>query len=405
MIRSWVLGLFAAGGVILGAATAGAEGPRPAAAPALPPFDAQTLFWSQAQREAGFPHMETLYASHTVKRGAHVHPLPAGKPLALTIEVDGKALSPEQYMAAQKTAGLLVIQDGRIRLERYALGYGPTGRWTSFSVAKSFTSTLVGAAIRDGYIQSVDDPVVRYIPGLKGSAYDGVSIRQVLTMTSGVKWNENYVDPKSDVAQLFTVKPDPGVDPTVSYMRKLPRESAPGTKWVYKTGETNLIGVLVAAATHKTLADYLSEKIWRPFGMEEDAAWLVDDRGQESGGCCLSVSLHDYGRMGLFMLGGGMAEGKPVLPDGWIAAATRKQADIGEPDLGYGYQWWTVDDGSYNAIGIYGQAIHIDPRRRLVVVISSAWPHAVGPAEQAARLALFIAVAKAVDRDKGQASN
>src|SRR3546814_2634731 len=126
------------------------------------------------------------------------------------------------------------------------LGYGPEGRWTSFSVAKSFTSTLVGAAVKDGYIKSLDDKVSAYIPGLKGSAYDDVSVRQLLTMTSGVKWNEDYTDPKSDVAQFNLQAPVPGEDITVSYMKRLPREAPAGSKWVYKTGETNLIGVLVS---------------------------------------------------------------------------------------------------------------------------------------------------------------
>jgi CubicO group peptidase (beta-lactamase class C family) len=365
-----------------------------------PHIAAEVLFWSQAKREQGFPHMEDVFPVHTVDRGDRVHPLPVGKPLDVSVTVDDRTQTLDAYMAAQKAAGVLVIQDGKIRLEKYALGYGPTGRWTSFSVAKSFTSTLVGAAVKDGYIESLDDPIVRYIPGLKGSAYDGVTIRQVLTMTSGVKWNEDYTDPKSDVAQFYTVKPDPGMDATVSYMRKLPREAAPGTKWVYKTGETNLIGVLVTAATHKTLADYLSEKIWKPFGMEQDAVWMIDDRGQESGGCCLSVSLHDYGRMGLFMLGGAVAAGKPVTPDGWVTAATHKQADIGAPGQGYGYQWWTEDTGAYDAIGIFGQAIHIDPKRKLVVVLSSAWPHATGHDLSIARRALFDAVDKALDAER-----
>lgn len=360
---------------------------------------AEVLFWTQAEREARFPHMERLFTTHTVKRRAHVHPLSMGKPIDVVIDLDGRTETVEQFMAEQKNAGILVLQDRRIRLEKYALGYGPEGRWTSFSVAKSITSTLVGAAIHDGYIKSVDDAVTRYIPGLMGSAYDGVSIRQILTMTSGVKWNEDYADPKSDVAQLYSVQPDSGVDPTVSYMRKLPREAAPGTKWVYKTGETNLIGMLVTSATHKTLANYLSEKIWQPYGMEQDAAWMVDARGQESGGCCLSASLHDYGRVGLFMLNGGVAGGKKMLPDGWIAAATRKEADTGSADRGYGYQWWTQDDGSFNALGIFGQAIHIDPMRQLVIVVSSAWPLATDHALQMARAALFAAVTQAVDAD------
>jgi CubicO group peptidase (beta-lactamase class C family) len=394
---------FAAAFVFVVASTAYAE-PAPIAQPtapaeARPRVAADTLFWSQAQKEAGFPHMEAFFATRTVKRGAHAHPLPVGKPLDVPVTVNGKAETVERFMAQNKNAGVLVIQDGKIRLEKYALGYGPTGRWTSFSVAKSFTSTLVGAAVKDGYIKSIDDPVTRYIPGLKGAAYDGVSVRQVLTMTSGVKWNEDYTDPKSDVAQFYTVKPDPGVDPTVSYMRKLPREAPPGTKWVYKTGETNLIGVLVTSATHKSLSDYLSEKIWKPYGMEQDGVWMVDERGQESGGCCLSVALHDYGRMGMFILGGGRAQGKAVVPDDWIQAATHKEADIGFPDEGYGYQWWTQDNGTFNAYGIFGQAIHIDPKRKLVIVVSSAWPHATDKDLQAARSTLFADVAKAVDAE------
>ena len=344
--------------------------------------------------------MEDRFDVHTVKAGARVTPLPAGAPLGdLQIKAGGRTLTVDQYMAEEKTAGLLVIQDGKVRLETYGLGHGPTRRWTSFSVAKSFSSTLLGAAIRDGYIKSVDEPVTKYLPGLKGSGYDGVSIRQILTMTSGVRWNEDYTDPKSDVARFFMVTPPPGEDPTVAYMKTLPREAAPGTKWVYKTGETNLIGVIVTAATHKTLADYLTEKVWGPAGMEQDAVWMVDTRGQEVGGCCLSVSLRDYGRMGMFMIGGAKGpDGKSIVPEGWIAAATRGGADTGWNGYGYGYQWWTRKDGTYDAVGIFGQLIHIDPARRLVVVINSAWAAADSDTHLPVRNALIDAVAAAADR-------
>jgi len=324
-----------------------------------------------------------------------------GRPLQLHIELDGRSLAIEDFMAEQMSAGILILQDGRIRLEAYSLGYSPEGRWTSFSVAKSITSTLVGAAIHDGYIGSIDDRVTQYIPALRGSAYEGVSVHQLLTMTSGVKWNEDYADPQSDVAKLYSVRPDAGMDATVSYLRKLPREAPPGVKWVYKTGETNLIGVLVSAATHQSLADYLSRKIWQPYGMEQDAEWLTDERGQEFGGCCLSASLHDFGRFGLLMLEGGAVNGKRIVPDGWIEAATRKQADTGVTGQGYGYQWWTQDDGSFDALGIYGQTVHIDPSRKLVVVICSAWPVATDPAHRHARAELIAAVNRAIDSDAG----
>jgi CubicO group peptidase (beta-lactamase class C family) len=390
-----VLALAAVAAVLIAA-------PAFAEAPAAKPETKSTaniLLWNEAQRIAGFPHMEDLYPVHVVKRGQHVHPLPKGKPLDFTIPIDDKALSLTDYMAAEHTAGVLVVKDGKIRAEAYGLGYGPTGRWTSFSVAKSFTSTLVGAAIKDGYIKSIDDPVTDYITGLKGSAYDGVTVRQLLTMSSGVKWNEDYTDMKSDVAQLALVPPDPGVDATVSYMRKLPREAAPGTKWVYKTGETDLIGVLVTSATHKTLADYLSEKVWTPYGMERDAVWMIDARGQEHGGFGISVSLHDYARMGELILADGRIKGRSILPKGWVEAATHKQEETGEPGGGYGYQWWTRDDGTVDARGIYGQMIHIDPKRNLVVVVNSAWPKATDRAFSQHRNALVRAISDAVDAE------
>jgi CubicO group peptidase (beta-lactamase class C family) len=324
------------------------------------------LFWSQAQRDANFPTMEKLFPGHIVKAGRKVRALKAGKPLQIPeAEVDS-------FIAAQNVAGLIVVQDGRVRLERYARGYGPRGRWTSFSVAKSFTSTLVGAAIRDGYIKSVDEPVTKYLPELAGSGYDGVTIAQLLTMTSGVRWNEDYTSPTSDVARMFMEAVPAGEDPTVHYMKKLPRESAPGSKWVYKTGETNLIGVLVMRATGKPLATYLSEKVWKPFGMEQDAFWMVDPTGHEVSGCCLSVSLRDYARMGLLALDGG----KGIVPATWFAESTRPHAGVGTPGFGYGYQWWTYPQGRFGAQGIFGQSIRVDPRTRTVVAISAAAPRA-----------------------------
>ena len=216
-------------------------------------------------------------------------------------------------MAGQREAGLVIVQDGKVRFERYGLGFDAAGRWTSFSVAKSFTSTLVGAAIEDGAIKSLDDKVSQYIPDLKGSAYDDVSVRQLLTMSSGVKWNEDYEDPNSDVARFNDAKPDPGVDATVSYMRKLPRAHPPGEVWSYNTGETNLVGVLVSSATHKTLSEYLQEKIWRPGGMEAEATWLLSSTGHEIGGCCLQAATRDFARMGLVVLANGHVGGKQIV--------------------------------------------------------------------------------------------
>lgn len=359
------------------------------------PKDLNVLFWTQDQRDRAFRTMETVprVVVNPIEAGDTAYPLPQGTPIDFGLDVDA-------HMAKQRNAGLIIVQDGKIRLEKYALGHDAAGRWTSFSVAKSFTSTLVGAAVKDGYIKSLDDKVAAYIPGLKGSAYDDVSVRQLLTMTSGVKWNEDYTDPKSDVAQFNLQKPVAGEDITVSYMKGLPREAPAGSKWVYKTGETNLIGVLVSSATGKTLSQYLSEKIWKPFGMEQDAVWMLGPTGHEISGCCMSASLRDYARFGQFILNGGVAGGVNVLPDDWLASATTKQAEIGVPGRGYGYQWWTNDDGSFAAQGIFGQGIFIDPKRKLVIASNGNWPTATDPeGVGAAREAFYKAVQAAVDRE------
>ncbi|VXD00039.1 serine hydrolase [Sphingomonas sp. AX6] len=329
----------------------------------------EILFWDQPTRERNFRNMEKIFPGYVVEAGSRVKALPAGVPLP----VDGATI--DAYMKANNVAGLIVLQDGRVRLERYGLGFGREGRWTSFSVAKSFTSTLVGAAIKDGFIQSVDEPVTRYIPELAGSGYDGVTIAQLLTMTSGVKWNESYTDPNSDVARMYATPAPAGMDATVAYMRTLPRETTPGEKFVYKTGETNLIGVLVSNAIgDRSIATYLSEKIWKPYGMEADAFWMTDPSGQEVSGCCLSVSLRDYARMGQFALEGGAG----LVPEGWIAEATRAHVTLNAAGFGYGYQWWTYPGEMYGGQGIFGQSITVDPKTRTVVAIVSAWPRATG---------------------------
>jgi CubicO group peptidase (beta-lactamase class C family) len=362
------------------------------------PTDRNVLFWTIPQRDAAFRALDALPAlakSNIIEAGDDVYPMPKGAPIKMSTDVDA-------YMKAQRTAGLVIVQGGKVRLEKYGLDFTAQGKWTSFSVAKSFTSTLVGAAIKDGHIKSIDDKVSVYIPDLKGSVYDDVSVKQLLTMTSGVKWNEDYEDKNSDVARFNDHKAEPGIDVTVSYMRTLKREAPAGSKWVYKTGETNLIGVLVSSAAKKKLSDYLSEKIWTPFGMEQDATWLLGSTGHEIGGCCIQASTRDFARFGVFILGGGKVAGKSIVPDDWLAPATSKQADIGAPGKGYGYQWWTYDDGSFAAQGIFGQGIFIDPKRDLVIASNSNWPKATDPdTVGAAREAFYKSVQIAVDAERG----
>jgi CubicO group peptidase (beta-lactamase class C family) len=363
--------------------------------------------WTQAEREWGFRNWDASVNARPVRKGSVVRALPTGPAIAALAPstIDGERL--DKFMRDYKTAGLLVLQDGKIRLERYALGHTAESRWTSFSVAKSLTSVLVGAALKDGYIKSIDDPITNYIKGLQGSGYDGATVRQLLTMTTGVAWNEDYTNPNADVYKLFRTPPTDGLDATTSYMRSvkpLPTlvRTLRGNPWLYNTGETNLLGILVREATKKPLAIYVSEKIWAAYGMEQDASWQLDVTDAEVGGCCLQATTRDFGRIGQFVLEGARVGGKDgvsIVPDGYLEASSRKQADIGAPGRGYGYQWWTRDDGTFDAVGIHGQIIHIDRTRQLVVVINSAWPRATGTDLAGARNALIDNIKALLDAE------
>jgi CubicO group peptidase (beta-lactamase class C family) len=378
------------------AAVAALVAASPAFAAEPLPSGASILSWTPEQQAVGYRSMEKIDPSRVIRRGPHVRPLPkAAAQIDPTWTWNGQPWSVAAYMAAMRTSGVIVLKDGKIVLERYGLGRMPRDRWTSFSVAKSVTSTLVGAAIRDGYIKSLDAPVTDYIRELKGSAYDGVSIRQLLTMTSGVKWNEDYSDPHSDVAQAGGRILEPGVNPIVSYMRRLPRADPPGTKWVYKTGETDLVGVLVSNAVGRPLANYLSDKIWRPYGMEADGVWTEDVAGHERGGSGISMTLRDYARFGQFMLEGGKAGGRDVLPPGWVADATSPHVQFAKGEgRGYGYFWW-LSPGAYAAEGIFGQEVIVYPADHVVIAINAAWLHADDDADWAAQARFAAALREA----------
>lgn len=282
--------------------------------------------------------------------------------------VEEKQHSLDDFMRHNHVAGLLVIKNGEVKQERYGLGNNDSSHWVSFSVTKSVTSMLLGAAIQDGFIASVDDLVTDYLPRLKGSAYDQVSLRDVLQMASGVAWNEDYADPNSDVATY------PGRNTVALYqfLGAKPRVAPPGTSFNYNTGETDLVGAIVRAAIGNNLATYLEHKIWKPFGMEANASWATHGTGGgERGGCCISATLRDFGRLGLFAMQDGLlADGTRVLPTGWMKQSTRASAG----SSAYGYLWWLEDGGNYRASGIFGQGIYIDPESSLVVVVLSAWP-------------------------------
>ena len=332
----------------------------------------KVLFLPQSEREIAFTEMEKHSDVAIIKASSAPSPLIRGPELTLKGDLDA-------YFEEQHLAGLIVLSHGKVRLEKYAKGLNTDKNWSSFSIAKSISSTLVGAAIKDGYIKGTDDLVTDYIPELKGSAYDTVTIRHLLTMTSGVKWNESYRSPKSEVAKFIRHKPEAGNNSIISFMRTLKREHPVGTRFNYSTGETNLVGVLISKSTGKSLSSYLSEKIWKPYGMESDALWALDQDDAEIGGCCISARLRDYARFAQFIMDGAKIDGVSIVPKGWMETATTSQHVFSE-NQGYGYLWWTYPNQSYAAKGIFGQQIAIVPTHNYLIVTLSNWPTATGNA-------------------------
>ena len=328
-----------------------------------------------------FRNIDRLFPTRLVRSGASRGALPL-RPLPLA-EDFSFTLGEQRYdlydvLSLNRVAGLLILQDGAIRFEKYLLGNDDSTRWMSMSVVKSMTATLVGAAIQDGLIESIDDPVTRYLPRFRGTAYDGVTVRQLLMMASGVAWNETYTDPGSDRRRMLEaqIAQEPGA--ILDLMAALPRAAEPGTRWNYSTGETQLVGALVRAATGKPVAEYLSEKLWAPLGMESDATWWLESPdGLEVGGSGLSATLRDYARFGLFLLNDGVIGGQRVLPEGWVEEASSPKL-IGGEEVEYGYMLWPLRGRSFAAIGIFGQFVFVDPDQRLVVAMWSAQPKPLG---------------------------
>jgi len=350
-----------------------------------------TLFWTPEQQVAGYRNVEKIFPTRVIPAGGAVLELPeALRDLGgVQIATENNSMTVDEYFVQQNVAGLLVIKDGNIVFERYGLGNTRDSRWTSFSVAKSVVSMLVGAAIRDGYIRSVDEMVTDYLPRLKGSSYDQSTILSILQMSSGVQWNEDYDDPESDVstAPYQTLA-------LYEFLRNKPRDAEPGELFNYNTAETNLVGTLLRSAIGNNLSTYLSEKIWVPFGMGADALWmLTEPGGGEFGGCCISATLRDYARLGLFALAGGrLADGSEVLTDGWMAESTTPSKGY----EGYGYLWWLVQGNSFRGIGIFGQGICVHPDENVVVALHSARSAASTDADWALQAALCAALASSL---------
>jgi CubicO group peptidase (beta-lactamase class C family) len=330
-----------------------------------------------------YRNTDRLFASRRIPRATEPKPLQYADqvPDDLRFTFEDSTYSLADYIDLNHVAALLVLTDGKIAYEMYRFGNTEQTRWMSMSIAKSVTSMLVGAALRDGYIESIDDPVTRYVSSLEETAYDGVTIRDVLMMTSGVRWNETYTDPASDRRQLLEAQISQERSAVLGVMKGLEREAEPGTVFHYNTGEVQIAAEVLYRATGRSLSRYLSESIWDPIGTEADAYWWLDSPdGVEIGGSGIAATLRDYGRFGQFVLDNGIVNGDSILPDGWVDEARTSKVLPGGTDVAFGYLWWPGTDqaarrdGAFSADGIFGQMIYINPAARVVIVVWSVWP-------------------------------
>jgi CubicO group peptidase (beta-lactamase class C family) len=285
------------------------------------------------------------------------------------------------FLEQNRTTGLLVIKDGQIVHEQYRLGFNQNKQHISWSMGKSFISALFGIALAEGHIQSIEQTVTDYVPELIGSGYEGVRIKDVLQMSSGVKFNEDYGDFHSDINRFGrTIALGNSLD---DFAATLTREREPGTFHHYVSIDTQVLGMILTRATGVSLTQYLQDKIWDPMGMENDAYWLSDDHGMELALGGLNVSLRDYAKFGLMFLQKGQWQGKQIVPSDWVEASTTADAPHLQPGAdnplsssthGYGFQWWLPvgREDEFNAQGIYNQFIFIDPDQKLVIANTSA---------------------------------
>ncbi|MBK1660210.1 serine hydrolase domain-containing protein [Paracraurococcus ruber] len=353
-----------------------------------------------------------------IRCGTAVRSLPsaAGSLVGLTVEMGDQRLGLDDIMARCRIAGLLILKRGAVAVERYGVGGGPEILRTSYSTTKSVTATLVGAALQDGAIGSLDDRCDHYLPQLLVSAYAGVTIRNALRMCSGVAWNAAE-DDHADAGRLQQALASRRAGSVLQMLCGLPRARPQGTVFAYATVDSCVLGALVAAATGRPLADYCAERIWGPAGMEADGAWALDAKGGlEQGGFGIAARLRDLGRFALLVLENGEgADGRRTLPPGWrdlagqpdCAATGFGRLHPGSP-MGYGYQWWVLPHGptglhagAFVATGAFGQYIYVHPAEQVVIAIQGGWRQHYDTEAEAMTFALFRAAVRALRSSPG----
>ena len=338
--------------------------------------------FSGKEQQKSFRTIDNIFPTQTIQTSGHPRHLDYAEPLTLpsTYPYEGGNKNLKKFLEETDTTGLLIMKEGSVLFEQYYLGNTQDSKTIGWSVTKSFVSALVGIALSEGHLNSIEESITNYIPELKESAYNQVSIKNILQMSSGVRWNEDYSDFNSDInrfRRIFALG-----RPLKKFMLTLDREFEPGTFNRYNSIDTQILGILISRITGKTLSQYLEEKLWQPLGMESDAFWILDGSGTEYAAGGLSATLRDYARFGQLYLNRGTWDGKQIISERWVQDSVTPDAAHLQPGrnphsdffLGYGYQWWLMDgtEGEFSAIGIYNQFIYVNPTRSVVIVKTSA---------------------------------
>lgn len=332
--------------------------------------------------DENFRSLYKLYPSVRVEHGPEISELRREeRPLPETYVSDGETRRIADWIEKTQTTGLLIIKDGKIVHEEYRRGNSAGTQSIAMSVSKSTVSFLVGNAVADGLIK-LDDPVEKYAPLLAEGGYKGVTVKNVLQMSSGIGFNEDYGDLSSDIVRYIIQILTGSVNDFTAHLKN---ERPQGTFNRYVSADTQVLGMVLEGATGKPLPDYFKEKLWSRLGPEADAYWLVDQKHETLAAGGLNAVLRDYARFGLLYLNEGRNwKGEQIVPAKWVQASVtpdaphlmpgREDPAAGIP-FGYGYQWWIPgkQQGDFTAIGIYGQFIYVNPARKVVIAKTSAY--------------------------------
>lgn len=344
--------------------------------------DFMSHLFSGAEQYSNFYRMEEIFPTNKVAKSSKPLEWSVGSTIDLPKEYrfEDKLRSTQQLLAETETSALLVIKNGQIRYENYWLTGSKDTHWLSMSVSKSVVSALYGIALADGSIQSIEDPASKYLPDLKGSAYDGVRLKDILQMSSGAYWNEDYSNPDSEIMRLAHAMASGSS--FLEFVKSMKGELKPGTYNRYCSADTLVLGLVLEAATGKSLAEYTQKKLWEPLGATSDAYWMTDSAGHTMAFGGYNATARDYARLGELYRLNGKLNGKQIVPANWVKASVTPDAphlmpgkrDNSDSTMGYGYQWWLPEGGQhdFSAIGVYNQFVYVSPDKQTVIVKLSA---------------------------------